>query len=102
MSAAYVQLVVQLGAAGVLFWLIYQLFTKTIPKMQTDFRASLREEIDAFRDEMRLERDAHSSEIVRLIATQERIRERIHDLANVIQGRVEITDPATGKKVQPR
>lgn len=46
-----------LGTFGVVVWLVYHTFTKTIPRLAKDFKEALTQTRDDFRDSLKQERD---------------------------------------------
>lgn len=60
--------------AGILVYLI----RTTIPKLVEDFRVSVKELANAFREEMKTERDAHAKETDRLMEHIEKIERDLH------------------------
>jgi Sec-independent protein translocase protein TatA len=46
-----------LGTFGVVVWLVYHTFTKTIPKLAGDFKEALKESRQDFKEQAKQERD---------------------------------------------
>lgn len=55
-----------LTATGILGWYAWHTAARTIPGLVKDFREEAREQREAFKDEMRIERESHRGEILDL------------------------------------
>lgn len=67
-AGEYLKLLVNGGAFVILAWLIRHTFTHTVPRIVDQFSESLKDQQGTFREEMRLEREAHKDEVDRFWA----------------------------------
>ena len=57
-----VDLVSDLGALGVVFWLVFRTFSHTIPRLSNDFKTAVKESRDDFKETLREQRaDYHTA-----------------------------------------
>lgn len=55
------EIISNLGALGVVFWLVYRTFSHTIPRLSKDFAQAIRESREDFKETLKQQRDDYQA-----------------------------------------